>query len=170
MAGKPALKIFSRKAQIESGDLFISATIFIILISGVLLAFNHYTERFESQQEFRGIQSSALQITGLMVKSEGVPAGWHLNPNSTRTIGLAYSRHEPRNISPAKLETFTNMSYDDIRDIAGVPHEFYFRLTDLKGGLISEKGDNSTGDKAVSIQRKVLYKGREAIVSFRLWR
>ena len=105
-----------------------------------------------------------------MVRSGGIPSDWHLDPNSTSTIGLAYSSHDPRNISPAKLEAFANMSYIRIREIAGVPHEFYFRMTDLEGDVIAEKGDNSTGEKAVSIERRALYEGEESIISLRLWK
>lgn len=156
----------SRKAQLGMSDLFLAVSIFVVLLGAVVFTYNHYTVKFESRQNFNRMQLATMQITELLVKSPGMPADWESNSSKTRIIGLAYSS---RNISEEKVSRFIDMSYDESKRIFGTNNDFHFRLADMGGSLIAEKGYNATGNTAISMERRVLYNGENAILSFTLW-
>lgn len=163
------LLVKNRKSQIAMSDLFLAASIFIILLGAVVYLYSHYTTKFESRQEFNRMQLSAIQITDMLVKSPGKPSNWESDEPDTpklEIMGLAYSDAGKRNLSVLKVNAFLNLSYDKTRDILGTEHDFYFRLSTLGGSVIAEKGLNATGARAVSIERRVLYAGQSAILSF----
>ncbi len=160
----------SKRGQVEGSDLFVAATMFIILFTGVILVFNSYSDRFDSSREFRRMQTSALQTADLMVKTGGLPSGWHSNPNSTRMIGLAHSIKEQRNISPEKLDSLLALNYTRIKEITGAPYEIRLEIRGIGGDVIAEKGKEPGGETVVRAERRVFYEGEDAIFSLTMWR
>lgn len=156
----------SKKSQLGIGDLFLAVSIFVVVIGAVVFIYNHYNVKFESRQSFNRMQISGMQITELLVKSKGVPENWELNSTETKLIGLAY---DDRNLSGQKISGFINMSYNESKELLGIDYDFYFKLTDIEGNLLAKNGYNATGVQAVSIERRVLYNGENAIMSFVLW-
>lgn len=157
----------TKKSQISIADLFLAASIFVILLGAVVFIYNHYNVKFESRQSFNRMQLSAMQITEILVKSEGVPGNWEFNSTETELIGLAYNS---RNLSMNKVEAFVNMSYDESKQLLGVNDDFYFKISSIDGNILAEKGNNATGNKAVGIERRIMYNEENAVLSFMLWR
>ncbi|HLC98875.1 MAG TPA: hypothetical protein VJC00_02605 [Candidatus Nanoarchaeia archaeon] len=159
-----------RRSQVGMGDLFLSVSVFVILLVAVVLIYNNYNENFVSRQEYNLMQTYAFQATNLMVKSGGIPAGWEADPDSARLIGFAYNSNNERNLSPQKVESFLNISYDRSKELLGSGYDFYLRIADIQGNILAEKGMNSTGYLSAAIERRVLYDGDEAVLSLAFWR
>lgn len=160
-----------KKSQLSISDLFLAVCIFIVLIGAVIFIYSHYSSEFESRQEFNRMQLNAFQTAELLVKSGGSPAGWENMPDQTTIMGFAHNSNSKRNISSQKVGAFVNMSYSDIKRIFGTNYEFYLRITDIEGNIMAEKGRtpaDSPGARAVSIERRVLYNGQNAVLLFAL--
>ncbi|MFO8016010.1 MAG: hypothetical protein R6U32_02815 [Candidatus Woesearchaeota archaeon] len=171
----------NNRAQVSMGDLFLAASILIILTGAIALIYDSYTDRLESRQEFKRLQLSAIRSTELLVKSPGMPEDWEeditgtVNSTSNMTlshIGLS-NPVSHRNISPEKLEAFRNISYDAVRDIMGSGHDFIIRVMDIQGNLLLEKGGNNTDPEGnrtiVSVERRALLEGDEVVIRFNVF-
>lgn len=160
-----------KRSQLSISDLFLAVCIFIVLIGAVIFIYSHYASEFESRQEFNRMQLNAFQTAELLVKSGGSPAGWENMPDQTALMGFAYNSNSKRNLSSQKVGAFVNMSYPDIKRIFGTNYDFYFKITDIEGNVMADKGSNLTdspGARAVSVERRVLYNGQNAVLLFAL--
>lgn len=160
-----------KRSQISISDLFLAVCVFIVLIGSIIFIYSHYDSEFESRQEFNRMQLDAFQTAELLVKSGGSPDGWESMPNQTALIGFAYGSGSKRNLSSQKVGAFVSMNYSDIKSILGTNYEFYLKITDMVGNVLAEKGSNMTdeeGERAVSIERRVLYNGQSAVLLFAL--
>lgn len=156
----------SRRSQLNVSDLFLAASICVVLIGAVIFIYSHYTEKYESRQVFNRLQLSAINTADILARTPGRPGNWELNWTTAGMIGLA---HDDRNISEAKLNSFLNMSYNLSRELIGISEDYRFRLHYIDGSMIAEKGINATGKEAVGVERRVLYNGENAILSFVIW-
>lgn len=159
-----------RRSQIMMSDLFLAASIFILLLGMMIFLYNHYTSKFESRQEFDRMQFSAVQLSDMLVKSEGLPHDWETNPNATLMVGLAHKENCKRNLSAMKVGSMVNMSYGDVKGLFGGHYDFYLMIESVNGSLIAETGKKSGSATAVSVERRVMYNDDSAILSLVLWR
>lgn len=159
-----------KRSQLGISDIFFASTILLVLIGAIFFVYNNYSVKFESRHEFNRMQLSALQLTDMLVKSSGEPDGWENNSSMARVIGLAYKGNNGRNISPQKVESFVGMNYTMAKEILGTDYDFYFRMTGTEGTIMAEKGLKSEGTQAVSIERRVMYRENDTILSFVLWK
>ena len=77
-----------KKAQLFSTDLFISASIFLVLIISVIAFFTFYSVRVDETIKNEDLNLRTLQITDLLLKSEGLPYNWEDDPGNLQIIGL----------------------------------------------------------------------------------
>lgn len=165
-------KASGKKSQLGMSDLFLAASIFVVLMGAAVFAYSHYTSKFESRQEFNRMQLAALEITDMLVKSPGMPSDWELWLDSgevkLHVIGFAYDPVNARNLSATKIEGFMNMSYTESKKKLGTDYDYYFKIRDLEGNTLAEKGSSQEEGQAAGIERRVLYNNNGAIMSFML--
>ncbi|MFC1755076.1 hypothetical protein ACFL96_17065 [Thermoproteota archaeon] len=170
MAGKSGISRISRKsrkAQVGMADLFIAASVFIILLVAIAFVYNLYSEKFQARQRFNRMQISAFQISNILVKSEGIPFDWETDPQNTVMIGLAGNK---RIFSDDKVDAFLNMDYNMTKEIFKSGYDYNFKIYRLNGQILAEKGTNITGNAtAVSMERRVLYDDEEVVMALLLW-
>lgn len=155
-----------KRSQISMSDIFLAVSVFVILIGAVVFLYNSYGQKFESRKSFNRMQLSAMEAADVLAKTNGLPSNWELNPDMTEAIGLAGNE---RNISEQKLNAFLNISYNRSRELMGISQDYYFKIVYGKGDFIAEKGINSTGGEAVGVERRVMYRGENAILYIVLW-
>ncbi|PIN86408.1 hypothetical protein COV19_04980 [Candidatus Woesearchaeota archaeon CG10_big_fil_rev_8_21_14_0_10_44_13] len=156
-----------KRSQISITDFFLAASIFVVLIGALVFVYSNYTAKFASRQESSMMQLSAIQAADILAKSHGKPDRWGVNSTLAQEIGLA---QDDRNISAQKLDSFLNISYNTSKELMGITDEYHFKISYIDGNTIAEKGMNSTGRKAVGVERRVIYGGENAILSLILWK
>lgn len=158
--------MFKRKSQAVSMDLFMAVAVFIILITTIIFSWNLYYKRLGERMAYEDIMVNAFQISDLLVKSKGTPPGW--NSTNLDIIGLA---SYDRNISAQKINSFTNISYDKLKELFNIErYELYFRINYLNGTAMNNYGREFNGTYSVNIRRYVIYENEKAIMDFRLWK
>ena len=165
-----------KKGQLFSTDLFISASIFLVLIISIIAVLTLYSVRFDETIKNEDIVLRALQITDILLKSEGEPYDWENNPGDVNVFGLVTS---DRMFSTSKVREFVKLNENDVRDKLNVENvNFYFSLKDPQGALyavgsgeFSEAGSKPSleAKNVVAIQRIGVYSGQDAFMEFILW-
>ena len=171
------MKFKNKKGQVAVLDLFISAVIFGVLVSTIMLTWNEYNIRIEKHIGYNDLVIKTFHITDLLVQYPGKPTAWERprpvmgdifpQPSPT-TIGLAA---EENIIDEYKLNRFLSKNYNHTRDNFNIMnYDFYFKITNLDGSDLDppiELGiqKNKT---IVSVKRLVIYKNEEAVLQFQL--
>ena len=165
-----------KRGQIFSTDLIISATIFIILISFIFFIFTRYQAKLNENINSNDIGIKAIQISDLIVQSNGDPSNWEKDSSKINTIGLVSN---DRKISGSKVLEFIKLNYNTTRDKFNIrSFDFYFILkelnsasTSINGTIIkSGKFPNSAAKNIITIKRLVLYGQNEKVMEFTLWK
>lgn len=166
----------SKKAQIISTDLMISAVIFILLISFVFLTISRYQTSINENIASHDINIKALQISDLLIKSRGEPTNWEDDISKLNTPGLA---SRDRTLLITKITEFLDLDYSIIKEKFNIENfDFYFALKELNGALAEiDESPIEAGLKpelnatnVVTIKRIVLYGGNEKQVEVTLWK
>ena len=77
-----------KKGQIFSVDLAISMVAFIILFIIIIGFWNLYSLRLNERIAVEEANLLAIQITDILINSEGVPVNWEQQVNNAEVIGL----------------------------------------------------------------------------------
>jgi len=158
--------MFKKKSQIVSTDLFMAASVFVILLTTIIFSWNLYYTRLNEKIAYNDIMVNAFQISDLLVKSKGKPSIW--NSTNVEIVGLA---EYDRNISTQKVNSFNNMSYNELKELFNAErYEFYFQIKHLNGTAMDSHGMEFNGTYSINIRRYVMYENEKAIIDFRLWK
>ena len=126
----------SKRAQIITIDFVGSVVIFMLALIGLIVMWNIADIQFSTNNEQEELISKAIKVTDLFVESQGIPTNW--NETNVKVIGLVSS---DRKVDSNKLTAFKNMTYGQQRDLLNIKsYEFYFKLIDINGGLITIDG------------------------------
>ena len=153
------------KGQIFTLDFFVGLAIFIVLFMVLLVNLNKYQDQVNTDIISNRLQQKALQITDILIKTQGVPTNWEKNNTSLKVPGLA---SYDRILNSKKVDTFTKLKYNRTKKLLNIdPYEFYFKLetpTDIK-----TYGLNISG-QAINIKRYIYYQNEKAILEFAIWK
>ena len=140
----------------------------MILVSLTVYTWNLYNVRLNEDLEYEKIQLIAFQITDLLVKSPGYPAGWEENPSNVGIIGLAQN---DRVLSQDKVTAFMNLEYNSSKERFNIEYyDYKFKIKSLSNSVMQESGLNFGGDTSVVIERYVLLDDERRIMEFTLWK
>ena len=169
------LPMLSKKGQVQSLDLFVSATVFIVLIVTLILVWDNFSKRLDAKVSYEDLSEKAIKITDVLVETRGVPDQWENDADKVNVIGLVSN---DRVLSNNKIEEFIDMEYDDVKKLFNIEaYDFYFRIIDSNGAIIQvDDNDAEFGNKpslsskfVITIQRVVLKGGSEVVLEFTLW-
>ncbi|MBN3037771.1 MAG: hypothetical protein JW834_04980 [Candidatus Diapherotrites archaeon] len=159
-----------RKGEIAFMDLIVASFVFIVLLTGILWAWNWEVEQLDRKVLAGEIGERGLRITDALVKSRGYPAAW--NASDVEVVGLADS---DRQLSASKIEGLIALSesigYEGMKGMLGTwGHDFYLRIMDDESAVLAEAGEEPVMARTVvTVRRYALYEGRSAVVELTLW-
>ena len=141
------------KAQAISTDLFFAVAVFMVLVGGIIFIWDFYSLRLSEDSEYNEMLVISFQATDLLAK---------------KTLG------EDRNLSTAKVGSFFNQSYDEIRGELNIRnYDFYISLEGgaNSSGLAASKGKKSSNsENVISLRRYTTYQNENSVLSFELWK
>lgn len=153
----------SKKAQASSLDLFIAASIFMIIMTLTILTYSNYSKQVEDNSEYEDMFLKALELSDAFVKTAGIPTNW--NKSNVIVFGFA---EEDRKISKEKAQRFCSFPMNDSRKVMSLNYQFYFNLSD--GNITISCGSVPTGSRAVNIPRRILLENKSAVLEFTVWK
>src|SRR3990167_5534403 len=122
-----------KKGQAVIIDLFVSVSVFIILMIILTITWDLYSVRLSNRMEYDDMILKTFLISDVLAKQEGVPFDWELQANPTYLtidqIGLAERRGL---LSTNKTEKFRAMTNDDVSKLLNIGlYKHYFSIRDL---------------------------------------
>ena len=154
------VRSLSLKGQIMSSDFLVAFFLFLILFIAVTIAWNGMLDSSITDIERKYMESIAMRITDIFVKSPGYPSNWE----NREIVAIGLVDHD-RRIDQAKLDAFMNMDYETSKDVLGIKgYDYFFRLVrnNVTKGYLG-------GETAIFIERRVLYNGDDRL-EFILWK
>lgn len=176
---------FQRRGQAAVTDLFISISVFIILITIITLTWNLHNIRLQNRFEYDDMMVKAFQVTDSLIKGRGVPPDWETRlqtptNNNLRVIGLSENE---RFLSEQKVIAFANSDGNNkldekvLKDTLRINlYQYYFVLRHLNGtitgcpGTCNSRGAYPSGNFVVNLARLVMFKDEPAILEFAVWK
>ncbi len=164
----------SKKAQLATMDFLGSIVIFVFLIITIILVWDLYNLRLNSNLENEETVFKLVKITDLLVETQGIPTNW--NTTNVQVIGLT---SKDRKFDSNKLYLFKNLQYNKTRELFNIEnYDFYFKITDLNGALISANNQfieigpqpEVDNDSIITIRRFALYGSQKVILEFSVWK
>ncbi len=121
------------KAQVSITDLFMSITIFIIILAFIIFYWSYAVSRVNKDFDYGETQLRAFRIADFLSKTQGNPTSWENIPNNSdipsqiSSLGLASS---DRNLLDRKVINFTRkLSYQHTKDILNIePFDYNFSI------------------------------------------
>ncbi len=161
------------KAQLWSMDLAASAIVFMLIFVMLAFAWYYVSEQSGQAADFSEMESRALSITDILVRSPGYPENW--NESNVSSIGLADRENV---LDPAKVTGFLNLDYNASRVLFGLRGEdYYFSVTYLNDSVVLYNGTSITKGRfpdshsiIVPVSRSVLFAGTLAKLNFILYK
>lgn len=157
-----------KKGQMFTGDLAVATMLFIATLTLVFLLWDNITEKINSAEQYKEMDTLATDITEQMLRTPGSPIDW--NETNVYSIGLA---DEDRVLNESKLLAFvgmynTTVRYRDNQFFMNLgPYDFFINFTYLNGtqlvvnettiatGLAPE-GDRITFYRSASLNNETL--------------
>ncbi len=121
------------------------------------------------------LETSAIDISDQLLRSQGSPVDWETRPSQNFSLGVVTKNYE---IDADKVIEMTKLSYSEIKSLLGIKsHDFYFKVTDLFGNIINqsdikfEAGAPPTPDSSiVNSRRIVIFKNEIVYIDVITWR
>ncbi len=110
----------NRKAQILSIDAVVAFLVFAIFVGFALNTAIGLEVDAANAQEVRDMQKRVLQISDILVTTPGVPAYWHVQEASERSIGLAWKDHVLADEKLVALNDTSKIQVNTLRRLLGV--------------------------------------------------
>ncbi len=163
----------NKKGQVAVLDLFISAMIFGILVTVIMVTWNNYNTKIENQIDYNTELVKSFHLTDLLTKYPGKPSAWeHIVEGDDIKISILGLAKDDRVIDPVKLQEFLSFDYNETKQIMRITsYDYYFRLYKLDGSDFTpkiEKGVILNDTSTIALTRFVIYNETEAILEFRL--
>jgi hypothetical protein len=158
------------KGQAITAD-FMFAAIIIVIISGIAVsAWNRSLYMFRMNNERTEMERLGLSISGMLVKSAGVPGDW--DDTNVASIGLV---SEPNVLDGGKIASFNGMDKGRIQELLGIRgFDFSFRVRAVDGTVLFDYGSTPAGGSqqkdVIIIRRVAIYESDIVFVEFGLWR
>ena len=164
----------SKKGQLFSTDLSLSAIIFLIVFVLFLSLWNVYSLQLQENTLYEEMGLLAFQTVDVLVSTPGVPNQWEsapaLNASQIYALGLA---EKDRTLSSKKVNKLFALSYDEMKTLLNLERfEVLFALTYMNGSTINQTGISPSNQsrQVISVQRTVLDESGPRRVQFTLWR
>ena len=122
-----------------------------------------------SEQAFVELETRASRAVDSLIASKGIPQDWHLLPlQDVNSLGLAKKK---RVLSMEKVSAFAVLDYNASKALLKLSDlDFYFRIENSKGDLVSKGVIPDSNSESVSLLRIVDYNGVESVVEFAVFR
>jgi len=165
----------NKKSQISTIDVLVAVFIFAVVFTIIMINWHNYSVKLTNKLEREVILSQAIEITDVLVKTQGAPTNW--NRTNVELIGLASS---DRKISEEKVQEFCNITYNTTKQIFGLLYDYDFHIESYSTDIFSEgswseeimcgKAVGTDVRKVVSLRRSITYKNKTSALIFSLWR
>lgn len=166
------LNLRCRKGQVSSVDAIVASMIFAILLIFLIAFWFVSIDSIGNVTAKNTLQTPAIAISDLLLKSPGVPENWENDTSSLKVIGLAVSDTDHNVLDMEKLDNFTALEYNMSRELFGLDEsrEFYFMVEDINHNMLYEAGNPNITEsrRAVSISRFALLEENLQRVRMRL--
>ncbi|MEK6903061.1 MAG: hypothetical protein AABW64_00245 [Nanoarchaeota archaeon] len=175
----------SRRGQAAVTDLFISISVFIILITIITLTWNLYNIRLQNRFDYDDMMIKAFQVTDSLVKGRGVPTDWETQNPVTNVQVLGLSENE-RFLSEQKVKIFAKdpkiysaalLSDAVLKSTLKINlYNYYFVLRHLNGTVTgcpsacNNRGTFPSGNYVVNLARLVMYQNQPVYLEFAVWK
>ncbi len=123
-----------KKAQIVMADLLFVVIILIILFTVSIAMWNTSMIRVAQKEELINLESTAIAVSDLLVKTKGVPENWE--ETSPTTIGLSNTSNV---LDSRKLSKFVDLNYDDAKRLLG-GYDFFFQINNTNDQIVTVDG------------------------------
>jgi len=152
----------TKKGQLNSIDLLMASIIFsllIVFLVGFWVVDINDIYKISKKSE---LESQAISISDLLLKSRGIPKNWEENLSNVSMIGLVNSQNV---FVKSKLNNFTHMNYTKAKELLGIKNEFYFCVNSLNGNTLYQSGNSTLGENgSIGITRFAVLDSEEVIV------
>ncbi len=157
----------NRLGQIVSVDLLLSCVIFAALLFFLYQTWLGNLQEWQRFWERTELEERAVGETGVLLGSAGFPADW--TASDVNVVGLAI---RPQVLNPKKLVELASMDYNTTKQKMNIgAFDFGIELVSARGSFDRNIGLLPFGNsKAVSIERKVLVGGEDAVFTFKLFK
>jgi len=157
----------SKKSQLAMGDFIVALVVATLMLMVIMFTWNRYAIVLDENTKFRNMESTAMQVADLLVKSSGSPLDWETDISDIQFIGLAIT---DRNISLDKLNSFANIDYNRSLKLLGLElYDFDFSFSYANGTIISQHG-RSTNGSIININRIVRFQNEDATFKISVWK
>ena len=115
-------------------------TVFIVVSLFVLatIMWNSVSTRINQNIIKNDIETTAIDISDQLLKSQGLPTDWASKASQNFSLGLVSKNYQ---LDVGKVTAFATMNYNDTKSLLGIRgYEFYFKVTDIAGNIISQSG------------------------------
>jgi hypothetical protein len=181
----------SRGGQAAVTDLFISISVFIILITIITLTWNLYNIRLQSRFDYDDMMIKTFQATDSLLKGRGVPADWEtrdqkVGNSNVQVLGLSENERflseqkvKVFALDPSKYPTNPNARLDDavLKSTLKINlYNYYFVLRHLNGTVTgcptacNSRGTFPSGNYVVNLARLVMYQNQPVYMEFAVWK
>lgn len=158
--------INNKKSVAISLDFIFSSLIVIALIVLFSVYYNFYSQRLDNRLVYQKMEFIGTNIAESLISSGGVPENWEKDIENTKRIGLTTY---PRTLSTEKLNAFTEMDYNTVKDLLKISDmDFMFRVYYPGGVTIAEQGVAIIARNVVTVQREVTLNNEALVLEFSL--
>lgn len=138
------------KGQVNTLDFLIAVLVYAVVLIFIVGFWFASMMEIDRMVERNRMDSAAITISDLLIKSPGVPENWEEGPSGAGTLGLAGSQNV---LDPEKVSNFTSLDYNSSKEVLGVEGDFYFYVEDLEGNRLYETGLAELGEGVVPVMR-----------------
>jgi len=129
-----------RKGQAFVSDFVVATLIFMIVLALIVYTWDEMLSRIDVLEDIGDMEWSSSKAVEQLVRSEGFPEDWYLNPENAEVIGLVdsgfFGESEDRVLDPDKVIQLINLTgnnYDIARNkiLRKGEYDFYMNISCL---------------------------------------
>lgn len=143
----------NKRGQISSIDALVSNVIFAIILVAMLVFWFVSMESISNTIAKNRMETVAISLSDLLVKSEGEPGGWEYNITSLKRPGFAVSDENQNVLSSRKIAEFTELPYNTSKHLLGLDETYGYHLIveELNNNRIYQAGDPDIDEESTVI-------------------
>lgn len=163
----------NNKGQLFSTDLLFGSTVFLFILSLVILTSNQFFDQWFLWKQDRLRNETAQNISNALLYNTGQPADWEnqTDLNGITSIGLAKNRNELATKKVQKIGELSSEHYDAVKDLlAASQYEIHVTIRELQSGnAIASFGQEPAYGKPVSaVTRIARYNEQTALIQVKV--